>query len=115
MSYFQPINRNEINEIGDLVELGQDASPTQKTSMFQQLETRISFASLFNGSYNYEPSQIWLTVLSKELKVIPYISIIKCSNLISYRQLQYQNIRDVMNGQFNCQSNSIINCYNINQ
>ena len=47
MSYFQPLNRNEINEIGDLVELGQDASPTQKTSMFQQLETRISFASLF--------------------------------------------------------------------
>lgn len=69
MSYFQPINRNEINEIGDLVELGQDASPTHKTSMFRQLENRISFASLFNGSYNYESSQIWLTVLSNFSKI----------------------------------------------
>ena len=69
MSYFQPINRNEINEVGDLFELGQDASPTHKTSMFQQLETHIRFASLFNGSYNYESSQIWLTVLSNFSKI----------------------------------------------
>ena len=109
MSYFQPVNRNEVNEVGDLFELGQDSSPAHKTSMFQQLETHIRFASLFNGSYNYEPSQIWLTVLSKEIKVIPYISLIKCSNLIGYRQnlrvkliCCYNTKISEMNGQFNC-------------
>ena len=48
MSYFQPINRNEINEIGDLVELGQGASLTHKThSLGKTTDSLVSLLTPF--------------------------------------------------------------------